>query len=131
MKSFYAWFIDRPLIVNLVMIMGILLGFYSLQTGAIKSAPDLSNGRFSITTLRPGASAEKMELSVTVPLEEELESVDGIRELRSNSAEGMSLIQVNADPEADKAQLAEMARDLQRAIDRAQSRLPTDLLEKI
>ncbi|WP_286696150.1 efflux RND transporter permease subunit [Spongiibacter sp. UBA1325] len=130
MKSFYAWFIDRPLIVNLVMIMGILLGFYSLQTGAIKSAPDLSNGRFSITTLRPGASAEKMELSVTVPLEEELESVDGIRELRSNSAEGMSLIQVNADPEADKAQLAEMARDLQRAIDRAQSRLPTDLLEK-
>lgn len=130
MKAFYAWFIDRPLIVNLVMFMGILLGFYSLQTGAIKSAPELSNGRFSITTLRPGASAEKMELSVTVPLEEELESVDGIRELRSNSAEGMSLIQVNADADADKEQLAEMARDLQRAIDRAQSRLPSDLLEK-
>lgn len=130
MKAFFAWFIDRPLIVNLIMVMAILMGFYSLLTGAIKSAPDLSNGRFSITTLRPGASAEKMELSVTVPLEEELESVDGVDELRSNSAEGMSLIQINADPNADRPQLAIMARDIQRAIDRAQSRLPSDLLEK-
>ena len=130
MKAFFAWFIDRPLIVNLIMVMAILMGFYSLQTGAIKSAPDLSNGRFSITTLRPGASAEKMELSVTLPLEEQLESVDGVDELRSNSAEGMSLIQINADPNADRPQLAIMARDIQRAIDRAQSRLPSDLLEK-
>ncbi len=129
-STFIAWCVRRPLIINMIMMLLVLLGLFSWNTGAIKGAPELNTGNFSITTLRPGASSEKMELSVTVPLEDELRSVDGVHKLKSNSAEGMSLIQVDADPNISDEDLKTLARDIQRAIDRAGSRLPDDLLEK-
>ncbi len=112
------------------MIMVILLGMERVLTGPIQFAPVIDFGIYSITTIRPGVSPEKMEVSVTVPLEQELLEVDGVKQMISNTVEGLSIIQVNADPSADKAQLAKIYGDLQRAIDRAVARLPDDLIEK-
>jgi len=130
MKSIFEYFIQRPLVVNLIMVMVLLFGAESLRTGSVQFAPFMEFGIYSVTTVRAGVSPEKMELSVTVPLEEELLKVEGIKQVISNSVEGLSLIQVNADASASNEQLTKMYTDLQKAIDRAAARLPSDLLEK-
>jgi len=129
-KGLFDYFIQRPLVVNLLMVMVFLFGFENLRTGPVQFAPFMEFGIYSVTTVRPGVSPEKMELSVTVPLEEELLEVEGIKQVISNSVEGLSIIQVNAESSASDEQLAKVYGDLQKAIDRAAARLPSDLLEK-
>ena len=70
MKSVIAFFVQRPLIVNLMMAMVFIAGFNSIQTASVRSSSGEDYGVFTITTIRAGASPEKMELSITVPLEE-------------------------------------------------------------
>ena len=130
MKPFFAFFIERPLIVNLIMVLILLAGFNTVRTADIQGATEVEFGIFTITTIRAGASPEKMELSITVPLEEEILEVENVKRVISNSMEGMSIIQVNADSKANPQQLAKIEADLQKAIDRAVARLPADILEK-
>lgn len=125
-----GFFIQRPMIVNLLMVMILLAGFNMVRTASIQGAPAVEFGIFTISTVRAGASAEKMELSVTVPVEEELLEVENVKRVISNSMENLSIIQIDADSKATPEQLDQIEEDLQKAIDRAATRLPKDLLEK-
>ncbi|MBK6511475.1 MAG: efflux RND transporter permease subunit [Haliea sp.] len=69
-----------------------------------------------------------MSSGITLPLEEELLEVEGIKKLYSNSAESLSVITLNLDLVAANKQ--DIMRDIQQAVDRAAARLPADLLEK-
>ncbi len=130
MKKLLGFFIERPLIVNLIMLLVVLVGIYTLRTLEVQSATNAEFGIFSVTAVRAGASAEKMELSVTVPLEEELLKVENIKRVISNSMEGLSIIQISAHGHASKDELAKIELELQKAINRAEARLPTDILEQ-
>lgn len=130
MNAVFDFFIRRTLLVNLLMLIGVFGGYFAVQTGGIQSAADSDFGIFTVTTVRAGASAEKMELGITVPLEEEIAEVDNVKKFISNSVEGLSLIQINAHSKATPEQLSKLEADLQKAIDRAAVRLPSDILEK-
>jgi len=70
----------------------------------------------TIATIWPGAPTEDIEKFVTIPLEEELNSVSGIDELNSKSDEGRSEIGIYIDPGVyDKDKVVD---DIQRAVDR-------------
>ena len=130
MKSVIAFFVQRPLIVNLMMAMVFIAGFNSIQTASVRSSSGEDFGVFTITTIRAGASPEKMELSITVPLEEEILKVENTKRVISNSMEGVSIIQVSANSKASQQQLLGIESNIQKAIDRATARLPADIIEK-
>jgi multidrug efflux pump subunit AcrB len=90
--------------------------------------PKFDLGIVNVTTYRPGASSEDMELSVSVPLEEELLNVDGIKKLLSNSMEGMSVVVAHLDQ--DQEDHSRIVADIQKAVDRATAKLPSDLTVK-
>ena len=48
----------------------------------------------TVTTVLPGASVEEMETSVTKPIEDIINTVSGIDELRSTTMEGVSIVTV-------------------------------------
>ena len=85
-------------------------------------------GVVNITTVKAGAGPEEIELAITLPLEEELLEVEGIKKLYSNSMESISILTIRLD--LDAAEKQEIMRNIQRAVDRASTRLPQDLLEK-
>ena len=58
-------------------------------------------GRIDVTTARPGAGPEEVELSITLPLEEEILKVEGVKNIYSRSMEGLSLITVQLAPDLD------------------------------
>lgn len=130
MKLLISFFVDRPLIVNLLMLLVAFMAIDALQKAPLQSDAVVDFGLFTVVTHRAGASAEKMELSITVPLEEELLDIDNIKQITSRSIEGLSLIQLNADPSASDEELAVIEKDIQRAIENAKARLPKDLLEQ-
>lgn len=127
MKALIAFFVHRPLLVNMVLVLLLMSGFIVLSSQEYSGYPAMDLGTFTVSTARPGASAEDVELSLTVPLEEEIMEIDGLDELVSSSMEGVSSILVGANPDNSVAQNVKFASELQKAVDRAAARLPDDL----
>ena len=67
-----AWFVNRPLLVNLIMVVVFLLGYLTIADMRYEYNPRIDMGVVNITTVRAGAGPEEVELSITLPLEEEL-----------------------------------------------------------
>lgn len=128
MDKLISFCIDRPRLVNMFMLVVACMGLVSLGNARYETLPKMEMGVINVTTFKPGASPEEIELGVTLPLEDELLKVDGVSQVSSRSMENMSLITVylNNDPDMHDATMT----DLQQALDRAQSRLPKDLIEK-
>ena len=124
----YRFFIERPLLVNLLMIASVLGGYVAMTVMRFETFPAVDLGIVSVNTMRPGSGPEDVELSITVPLEEEILKVDGIEKVISNSMEGISVITVRMDP--DTKDPAAILADIQKAVDRAGANLPDDLPRK-
>ncbi len=128
MNALVGFFINRLNLVTLILVLVSLLGLVSLGALRYEIMPSMEMGVVNVTTMKAGAGPEEIELSITLVLEEELLKVDGIDKIFSQSMEGLSLITINVDPDTqDRIQLLS---DIQKAIDRAQSRLPEDLIER-
>jgi multidrug efflux pump subunit AcrB len=128
MQFLIAWFVDRPLIINMIMVLVFVLGYMTIADMRYEYNPNVDMGVVNITTVKAGAGPEEVELGITLPLEEELLEVEGIKKLYSNSMESLSVITLNLDLVAANKQ--DIMRDIQQAVDRAATRLPADLLEK-
>jgi len=86
-----------------------------LQRLAVDEYPDITYPVVMAQTSYPGASPEVMERDVSRPIEEALNTVQGIREITSTSSEGNSnvrvMLQLGMDPlEAQQEVIAKIAR---------------------
>jgi multidrug efflux pump subunit AcrB len=70
----------------------LLAGLYSLSVLPVQRLPDYSFPRVTVETQYPGMSAEDIRSIVTVPVEDALSSVKGLRRIRSVSRDGASLV---------------------------------------
>ena len=127
MRSLVAFFAERSLLVNLLLVLFVLAGIQALNVMQFNTYPEIDFGETTVITAYPGASAEDVELQVTTPLEEEILKVNGIEKLISNSVEGVSTILVRFDIDNPAEKNNRLSLDVQKAVDRAMGRLPPDL----
>jgi multidrug efflux pump subunit AcrB len=127
MRNVLAFFVRRPLLVNVLMVVFFIGGIVAMGTLPYNTFPTADSGLISITTNYPGASAEDVELSVTLPLEREFLHIDGVDKVISNSVEGQSTIMVIGYPNDTVERYDEVEVEIYNAIDRARSELPTGL----
>lgn len=76
-------------------------GLFSLARARYDVFPEFAPPQVSINTEAPGLSPEQVELLVTQPIENAINGVPGIESLRSESVQGISVITVNFNPQAD------------------------------
>jgi len=105
-----------------------LIGRATYITMPRENFPDVKVPVVTITTALEGANPTDVEISVTIPLETDLEGIEGLEELRSTSSEGLSIINLEFDPEVDTEVALSRTRD---AVDKAKADLPTDADEPI
>jgi multidrug efflux pump subunit AcrB len=105
----------------------ILGGGYAYHTLPRESFPDVQIPNVIITTFYRGVSPEDMEQSVTMEIEQELKGLDGVKEIRSISSEGMSLINLEFTTDTDIDDALVKVKD---KVDLAKPSLPTDLDEE-
>lgn len=81
----------RGVIIALAIAFG-AYGFYSLTQAQYDVFPDFAPPQVSVQTEAPGLAPEQVELLVTQPIENAINGVPGIRSLRSQSPQGLSVI---------------------------------------
>ncbi len=77
---------------NLLMIIMILAGLLSLYRLNIQFFPNFELDVVTVRVVWQGASAEDMETGITIPLEQNLKTVDNLNKMTSTSSRGVSVI---------------------------------------
>ncbi|HYI02741.1 multidrug efflux RND transporter permease subunit [Hyalangium sp.] len=122
---FVDFFIRRPIFAAVCSILLTLVGLLAIPTLPIAQYPDLAPPQVTVTAVYVGASAEVVESAVTIPLEQELNGVEGMRFISSTSSnDGVSSISITFEPTRD---LEVAAVDVQNRVGRAASRLPAQV----
>jgi HAE1 family hydrophobic/amphiphilic exporter-1 len=86
--------IRRPVFTWVLVTIPVVLGIVSYGSLGVDEFPNVDFPVCSITTVLQGASVEEMETSVTKPIEDIINTVSGIDELRSTTLEGVSTVTV-------------------------------------
>jgi len=105
MNRAIAWFAENHVAANLLMIAILIGGVMTAPKIKQTIMPDFDLNYVSVTVVYPGASPEEIEKSVTIRLEEALEGVEGIEEIRSSANEGATnlIIELANGSELSKA----------------------------
>lgn len=103
--------IRRPVFTWVLVFVPVVLGIVSYFELGVDLFPKVDFPVISISAALPGASAEEMESSVTKPLEEALNTIAGIDELRSTTREGSTTVVVRFVLEKNGDVGAQEARD--------------------
>ena len=106
----------------------VLLGCYSYISLPREAFPDIPIPHILISTVYEDVSPEDMETSVTMKIEKELNGIRGVKEIRSSSAEGLSMIDVEFTPDVPSDVALQRVRD---HVDRAKGELPVDAKEPV
>jgi len=104
----------------------ILFGIFSYRSLPKELFPDIVLPTVLINTVYPGNPPLDIENLITRPIEKEVESVKGIKEIRSTSTQDASLIFVEFNTDVD---IKIALQDVKDAVDKAKSELPNDLLQ--
>jgi HAE1 family hydrophobic/amphiphilic exporter-1 len=103
--------IRRPVFTWVLVAIPVVLGLVSYFELGVDLFPKVDFPVISISAALPGASAEEMETSVTKPLEEAINTISGIDELRSITREGSTTLVVRFVLEKNGDVGAQEARD--------------------
>ena len=94
-------FAQHPVAANLLMAVMIILGAFSLTQLNKQFFPNFALDYITVRVVWPGASAEDVERSITVPLEQALRTLDGAKEMTSTSTRGLSAIVIEYEEDTD------------------------------
>jgi len=94
-------FAQHPVAANLLMLVMIILGAFSLTQLNKQFFPNFALDYISVRVVWPGASAEDVESSITVPLEQALRTLDAKKEMTSTSTRGLSAIVIEYEENTD------------------------------
>ena len=117
-------FILRPVATSLLMAAILLVGIVAFFQLPISALPEVDYPTIQVLTFYPGASPDVMATTVTAPLERQFGEMQGLSQMTSTSAGGVSVIvlQFNLALNLDIAE-----EEVQSAINAGQSFLPSDL----
>ncbi|HSH92613.1 MAG TPA: efflux RND transporter permease subunit, partial [Roseimicrobium sp.] len=120
--------IKRPVLTTMMSLGLLLFGVISLTRLPVRELPDIDPPIVSVTTIYPGASAGVVETEVTERLEEEINNIEGIKTLSSQSREEVSNITIEFDLSRD---IEAAAQDVRDRVSRVRGKLPDEIKEPI
>ncbi|WP_416448477.1 efflux RND transporter permease subunit [Leeuwenhoekiella sp. A2] len=118
-------FIERPVLSTVISIIIVILGVLGLTTLPITQYPDIAPPTIQVTTSYPGANAETILESVIIPIEEQINGVEGMTYITSTAtnngtAEITVFFDQNVDPDI-------AAVNVQNRVARANPLLPQEV----
>ena len=89
-------FIERPVLASVISIVIVIAGIIGLATLPIEQYPDIAPPTVMVRASYPGASAETIQKSVIVPLEQAINGVENMTYITSSAAPRSPSISVRA-----------------------------------
>ncbi|MGC9224169.1 MAG: efflux RND transporter permease subunit [Terracidiphilus sp.] len=117
-------FILRPVATSLLMFAILLVGFVAFTQLPVSALPQVDYPTIQVLTFYPGASPDVVATTITAPLERQFGEMQGLSQMTSTSADGVSVIvlQFSLSLGLDVAE-----EEVQSAINAGQTFLPSDL----
>lgn len=86
--------VKRPVFATMLIVALMVVGIFSFFTLGVDLFPKIDLPTVSVTVSNPGASAEEIETDITKRIEDSVNTISGIDEVRSTSVEGQSTVTV-------------------------------------
>jgi HAE1 family hydrophobic/amphiphilic exporter-1 len=118
--------IKRPVFATMMMVALVVFGIVGYSRLAVDEYPDVSYPVISVNTNYPGASPEVVEREITRPIEQALNTIDGLNEITSTSSEGSSSVRLNFNLGVDPVR---MQPEVSVKVSRIRRQLPRDILD--
>lgn len=117
-KGPIAWMARNNVAANLLMVFFIVGGLIIFMTVKQEVFPEFDMDIVNISVPYPGASPDEVQEGIILAIEEEVESLDGIKRITANASEGLGFVNVELlrGTNPNKA-----LQDIKNAIDRIQS----------
>ena len=113
-------FIHRPLLSMVISVIIVLLGVISLLSLPVERYPDIAPPAIYVWASYPGASAETVQKSVVMPLEEAINGLEGMTYMTSSASNGSASLTIYFEQGAN----ADMAAvNVQNRVIQAQAQL--------
>ncbi len=120
-------FIERPVLSTVISIIIVILGILGYSTLPVEQYPDIAPPTIQVNATYPGASAETILESVIIPIEEQINGVEGMTYMTSSADNnGTANITVYFDQEMDP-DIA--AVNVQNRVARANPLLPSEVIQ--
>ncbi len=110
--------------INFILVVFVLLGIIAFNKMSKLEDPEVPVREAVIMTVYPGASAEKVEQEVTIPLERAIRSMGHIYEMTSRSMPNASQINISLETTLPKSKFEEMWNILRKKVSDAREDLP-------
>ncbi len=111
MQALAALCVRRPVFASVLILSLVVVGTFGFTQLGVDRVPNVDIPTITVTTRLPGAAPEQIESEITDKVEEAVNTISGIDQLSSNSAEGISqvIVTFRLDKNADVA--AQEVRD--------------------
>ena len=119
-----SWGIDNRVTIYILTAIVVILGLFSYQTLPKENFPEINLPQILVATVYPGTSPADMENLVTREIEQEMKSIKGVKNIKSNSFQDYSLVIVEFETNME---ISEAKKEVKDAVDRAKQSLPKDL----
>src|SRR5205809_944870 len=108
--------VKRPVFASVLILSLTVVGAFSFTRLGVDRFPKIDFPTVVVTTIQPGAAPEQIETEVSDKIEESVNTISGIDELRSTSSEGVSLVMIGFLLDKDTNVAAQEVRDKVNAI---------------
>jgi len=85
--------IRRPVLTSVVWVVVAIFGIYGFNQMPVREQPDVDPPIVSVNVVLLGAEPEGLETEVIEPLEEEINTIEGLKELTSTAREQVATIE--------------------------------------
>src|SRR5207253_1086442 len=103
--------VRRPIFATMLIMSLTVIGIFSYTRLGMERFPKIDFPTITVTTRLPGAAPEEIETEITDKIEESVNTISNIDELRSISAEGISQVLITFSLERDLDKAAQDVRD--------------------
>src|SRR5437879_1309065 len=111
MQWLAALCVKRPVFATVLILSLTVIGAFSFTKLGVDRFPKIDFPTVLVTTVQPGAAPEQVETEITDKIEEAVNTISWIDDLRSVSSEGVSVVIVSFVLEKDTDVAAQEVRD--------------------
>ena len=122
---FSRFFIDRPIFAAVLSIFLVLAGLAAMRTLPIAQYPEIAPPVVTVRAVYPGASAEVLEQTVAAPLENQINGVEKMLYMSSNSSSN-GAVEINVTFEIG-TNVDQAALNVNNRVKQAEARLPQEV----
>jgi len=111
MQWLAALCVKRPVFASVLILSLSVIGLFSFTRLGVDRFPKIDFPTILVTTVQPGAAPEQVETEITDKIEEAVNTISGIDDLRSVSSEGISQVIISFVLEKETDVAAQEVRD--------------------